>query len=176
MDELILAINNLSNKTWFDYFVAIAPLVLSIVAIYISIDSTRKQNKIALLDKRLAIYTDLKICISNVISEGKVTTQNANMFIFKARDVKFLFDNQLKELCDEIYISMHELRHAGMKDEVGITVSDNAGNNAENCDHEEVLLQKMFEYSKKLEDAFSPYISFKKEKTLKRKRKVSKKR
>lgn len=170
MNELIIAIQNLANKTWFDYFMAFAPLVLSIIAIYISIDSTRQQNKIALLDKRLEIYTHLKICISNVIAEGKVTTQNANAFIMKARDVKFLFGAEVEELCDEIYKSMMELRCVGVKVEAGINGSKNVGNHMENCDNESMLLEKMFEYSKLLEDAFSPYISFKKVKKYRKKK------
>lgn len=171
MDELISAIEKLAvvitkayDKSWIDYFIAFAPLLLSIVSICISICTSRKQNKIALLDKRLAIYTDLKICISKVITEGKVTTQNANMFIFKARDVKFLFNDDVEKLCKEIYKSMLKLRCVGVKVEAGINGSKNVGNHEKNCDEEAILLEKMFEYSKALEEAFSPYISFKKRK------------
>ena len=106
MEKLIIAIEKLSNKTLFDYFVAFAPLVLSIVAIYISIDSTRKQNKIALLEKRIAIYNNLKACLSNVIVEGRMTMQNANIFLVKSRDVKFLFGNEIEKLNDEELLNL----------------------------------------------------------------------
>ena len=161
MDELILAVESLSQKNCFDYFVAIAPLLLSLVAICISIYSTINQNKIALLDKRIRIYTNLKMCISNVIVEGKVTQKDATMFIIKARDVRFLFDLEVEELCDEIYKSILELRRAGEKVEAGINGSKNVGNHEENCNNEARLLDKMYEYSKLLEETFSPYISFK---------------
>ena len=162
MHELVKAIENLSNKTVFDYFVGFSPLVLSLVAIYISVDSTRKQNKIALLEKRLLIYTELKMCISKVIAEGKVTTQNANLFIIKARDVKFIFDSKLDELCNEIYKSMLELRYIEKRVEEGINSSYNVGDHIENCDREAILLENMLGYSKQLEEAFYPHISIKK--------------
>lgn len=176
MDELISAIEKISDKTWFDYCIAIAPLILSLVAIYISIDSTRKQNKIALLDKRLEIYMNLKECISEVIREGKVTIQNAHIFLIKSQNVKFLFDPKLSELCNEIFKSMIKLRSVGVKVEAGINGSKNVGNHEKNCDDEAILLEKMFEYSKALEEAFSPYIGFKKTKILKRIIKVLKRR
>ena len=168
MDELIIEIQKLSNKTWLDYFIAFAPLLLSAVSIYISVCISRKQNKIALLDKRLTIYIDLKTCIANIIVEGKVTTQNANMFIVKSRDVKFLFNSDLEELCNEIYQSMKELQYIGMKVEAGMNGSNNAGNYIENCDNEAMLLENMLGYSKQLEEAFYPYISIK---TIKKHRK-----
>ena len=162
MDELISAIEKLSNKTWLDYFTTFVPLILSFVAICISMASIRNQNKISLLDKRLDIYTNLQVCISNVIVEGKVTTQNANMFIIKARDVKFLFGSDVESLCKEIYESMMQLHCVGVKVEAGINGSTNVGNHTENCDNEAMLLDKMFEYNKLLEKIVSPYISFKK--------------
>lgn len=161
MEELIIAIEKLSNKTVLDYFIAFVPLILSIVAIYISIDSTRKQNKIALLDKRIEIYNNLKICLSEVIVEGRVTAQNANMFLVKSRDVKFLFGSEIEKLCNEIYKDMSKLRLIGTKVDAGIKENDKFGNHIENCDNEAMLLDKMIEYSKELEEAFSPYISFK---------------
>lgn len=162
MEELIIAIENLSNKTLFDYFISFAPLILSMVAIYISIDSTRKQNKIALLDKRIEIYNNLKICISNVIVEGRVTVQNANVFLVKSRDVKFLFGSEIEKLCNKIYKDMLKLKLVGTKVDAGINGRGNVGDHIENCDNESMLMDKMIEYSKVLEEAFSPYISIKK--------------
>ena len=164
MESIVEAIEKISQKNMVDYFIAIVPIALSLVAIYISIDSTKKQNKIALLDKRLAIYTDLKMCISNVIVEGKVTTQNVNLFLFKSRDVKFLFDEEFDELCKKIYKSMLELRRTGVKVEEGIRGKNNVSSHEGNVDVEDKLLYKMFEYSKELEEAALPYISFSKSK------------
>lgn len=164
MEELVVAINNLSNKTFVDYLIAFAPIVISIVAICVSISATREQNKISLLEKRLEIYTNLQKCISNVIVEGKSTTQNAKMFIVKARDVKFLFGPEVEELCNEIYKSMLELRCIGIKVETVIDGDKNMGDHVANCDKEVLLLNKMFGYNELLEKAVMPYISFKKAK------------
>lgn len=61
-DELIAAIGTLSEKSTFDYLIAIGPIVLSLIAIFISIYTTVKQNKIALLEKRCCVLeTTLRI-------------------------------------------------------------------------------------------------------------------
>ena len=71
---------------------------------------------------------------------------------------------------------MSKLRCVGVKVEAGINGSKNVGNHEKNCDDEAMLLEKMFEYSAALEEAFSPYIGFKKTKILKRIIKVLKRR
>lgn len=59
-DELIAVISALSEKSFFDYLISIGPIVLSIVAIFISIYTTAKQNKIALFDKRCYVLEIIK--------------------------------------------------------------------------------------------------------------------
>ena len=83
------------------------------------------------------------------------------MFMFKSRDVKFLFNDDMEKLCDEIYNSMLKLQRIGVMVEAGINGSENVGNHADNCDEEALLLEKMLEYSEKIEIAFSPYICIK---------------
>lgn len=52
MRELIEAIEKLSQKGWVDYLIIIVPILLSVVAVWISLATAHKQNKIALLEKR----------------------------------------------------------------------------------------------------------------------------
>lgn len=60
MDKLIPILEQMAQKTWVDYFAVSAPIVLSVVAIYISISTTRKQNKIALFEKRYELYQKIQ--------------------------------------------------------------------------------------------------------------------
>ena len=50
--ELIIAVQSLQQRDLWDYFAIIAPLVLSVVAVWISISTAKKQNKIALFEMR----------------------------------------------------------------------------------------------------------------------------
>lgn len=59
MSELINAIKSLNSRDWFDYFSAFLPLVLSIVAIIIAIDTSKRQNKATLFEKRYSNYSEL---------------------------------------------------------------------------------------------------------------------
>ncbi|MEA4937992.1 MAG: hypothetical protein VB091_00220 [Christensenella sp.] len=63
MRELIEAINRLSERDWFDYSSALLPLVLSIVAILIAINTSKRQNRIALFDIRYELFTELSLLI-----------------------------------------------------------------------------------------------------------------
>ena len=58
MNELVKAIENLSNKTIVDYLLIVIPIIISVIAIIISLNSTNKQNKIALFEIRFAIFKD----------------------------------------------------------------------------------------------------------------------
>lgn len=50
--ELTIAVQSLQQRDLWDYFAIIAPLVLSVVAVWISISTAKKQNKIALFEMR----------------------------------------------------------------------------------------------------------------------------
>ena len=52
MDELIQAIEKISQKDWVDYLIIIVPIMLSVIAVWISLATAHKQNKIALFDMR----------------------------------------------------------------------------------------------------------------------------
>jgi len=52
IQELIEAIEKLSQKGWVDYLIIIVPILLSVIAVWISLATAHKQNKIALFDMR----------------------------------------------------------------------------------------------------------------------------
>lgn len=84
MNELVKAIENLSNKTIVDYLLIVIPIIISVIAIIISLNSTNKQNKIALFEIRYAIFKDLK-----QILEFDKSTYSCN----KVCDIIGLFDS-----------------------------------------------------------------------------------
>lgn len=60
MKELIEAIYSLGQKDVFDYLIATTPIILSLIAIITSIHSVKKQNAIALFEKRYKIISHIK--------------------------------------------------------------------------------------------------------------------
>ena len=52
MDKVVKAIEKLAEKDIIDYLLVIVPIAISIVAIIISITTSKKQNKISLFERR----------------------------------------------------------------------------------------------------------------------------
>ena len=64
IDELTSAVQALSQKGVLDYLQMILPILLSAVAIWISIRTASKQNKIALFEKRMCVLNEIERIIS----------------------------------------------------------------------------------------------------------------
>ena len=47
MEELIKAVESISEKNWIDYGLIFVPILISILAVVISVLTAKKQNKIA---------------------------------------------------------------------------------------------------------------------------------
>lgn len=78
-DKIYEAITTLGVRDWFDYFSIIVPLLLSVVAIWISISTARKQNKIALFDKRYAVLAAIKRIVTFSQSFNQTENLKANI-------------------------------------------------------------------------------------------------
>lgn len=76
MQDLVNAIQALGVHDWVDYLAVFAPLVLSAVAIGISISTEKKQNRIALFNKRLTIINDFDEYANNALSDWNFTKSN----------------------------------------------------------------------------------------------------
>ena len=59
MQELITTLEKLLAKNFIDYALVIIPIVISLIAIALSIVTTQKQNRIALFEKRYDAYSNL---------------------------------------------------------------------------------------------------------------------
>lgn len=62
--QLIEAVRQLAVKNAWDYSIAIAPILLSAIAIIISISVAHQQNKIALFDKRFEAFAEIQKCLA----------------------------------------------------------------------------------------------------------------
>lgn len=64
MEELVKAIEKLAEKDLIDYLLVIVPILVSIVAIFISIATAKKQNKIALFERRYNCLFQIKTVLA----------------------------------------------------------------------------------------------------------------
>lgn len=64
MSDLLTALENLPSKTLVDYLIAVVPIALSVVAIWISVSTARKQNKIAMFELRYKCISQIRTIIS----------------------------------------------------------------------------------------------------------------
>lgn len=76
MKELIDAVQALDKRDAWDFIAMVAPLILSGVAIWISLRTTQKQNKIALFDKRYKAYSILVDLMT--VAQAAITDTSAN--------------------------------------------------------------------------------------------------
>ena len=93
MEDIVNAIEKLAEKTWVDYALIGAPIILSIVAIGITIYVARKQNKIALFEKRYnclyQLYTIGRFSkeIQNIGKESIKSNTNLKRTYFYEKDL-----------------------------------------------------------------------------------------
>ena len=85
MEEVVKAIEKLAEKSIIDYLVIIVPMILSVVAIGISIATAKKQNKIALFERRYACLFQIKTILGftstiREVSDPKVIIQLFDAF------------------------------------------------------------------------------------------------
>ena len=78
MYQVAAAVRALGTRDWFDYLSVLAPLVLSAVAIWISISTARKQNRIALFNMRYDAIVDIRAIL---LFESKIDKDAENRII-----------------------------------------------------------------------------------------------
>ena len=64
MEDVVKAIEQLAEKDIVDYLLIIVPIVVSIVAIVISIATAKKQNKIALFERRFRCVSQIQMIVA----------------------------------------------------------------------------------------------------------------
>lgn len=86
MEEIVQAIEELSQKTWVDYLLIVVPIAISIVAIVISVCISNKQNRIALYNYRYNAALQVETLIE---LEKIVYKENSPELIVAAFDMFF---------------------------------------------------------------------------------------
>ena len=100
MEDIAKAIERLSEKTWVDYLLIIVPIVISIVAIGISIHISNRQNRIAVFQLRYKAMCRLN---SILMFENNVLKYNDPSKILKGFDMFLnadIFKRQGTTECD----------------------------------------------------------------------------
>lgn len=72
VEELIKAVERISEKNWIDYGLIFVPILISILAIVISVLTARKQNKIALFEIKYDVISQIRLikAFSNCLAEN----------------------------------------------------------------------------------------------------------
>lgn len=82
MNELINAIEELGRKDFLDIAVAFSPIILSVIAIVISIYVARKQNKIAMFNIRYEAIFRLKTVLTFAVSIENIDDSKIAVALF----------------------------------------------------------------------------------------------
>lgn len=125
MEELLKAIQMLGNRDIIDIIGIFSPIILSVIAIFISIYTMWKQNKIALFEKRYMIISQLRLLITfdNCVSHSYTAlsvlsafdsafgTDIINIFENSREDAMIKVNNRLKILQNDILMGEFFLHH-----------------------------------------------------------------
>ena len=167
MEDIVKAIEKLSEKNIVDYLLIIIPILISIFALIVSIQTTRKQNKLQndvfcfeLFERRLHTYDALKRIICRAIEHGEVTRIDLNEFLIEKKDVPFLFGDDICEIYNSIYTTMVKLRTLEAKIEHNITHESQIGNHSDLCEDEEKKWWLLTDQTNELAEKIKKYISF----------------
>lgn len=118
MEDLIIAVQSLGQKDYFDYIQLLAnviSIIISAVSVYVAIQVpnkiAEKQNKIALLEKRIQLYMDFSELFGNSVWWGRPNlytfskekylqvSENDKLFV----TATFLFSDRLSNQITELY-------------------------------------------------------------------------
>ena len=167
MDELIEAINSGSGNSVIDYILIIVPILISIFALVVSVQTTRKQNKLQndefcfqLFERRLQTYDALKSIISRTVTNGKVSNSDLSDFISEKKDVPFLFGTDVCEIYEKIYHTMANIHTLGIQIDHNIKLQRQTDNHERLCDNEADRWDELFALTDELYMNVKKYISF----------------
>jgi hypothetical protein len=83
----------------------LTPLI-ALIALYIAwqqFEINRRQHRLALFEKRLAVFNSTMQMISAVVQTANPTLAQCFQFIQDTRDHEFLFGTEVKKFVDEVY-------------------------------------------------------------------------
>lgn len=90
--------------------------LIAIIATYIAAEQflvNRRQYRLALFEKRMAIFNSTATMIASVVQEANVTIPQCMKFLQDTRDNEFLFGKEVADFINEVYREATKL-HAFM--------------------------------------------------------------
>lgn len=97
MDNLVQAVEALAKKGILDYLLIIVPIIISFLAIIISVCTARKQNKIALFEKRYEALSQIRTMLSFSESIADLEDMTLTFCLFDGYFGTDLYDKSLDE-------------------------------------------------------------------------------
>lgn len=107
MEDIVKAIEKLSQQTWVDYLLISVPIAISIVAIIISIATARKQNRIALFEMRYKALLQIKTILS---FEDMAYGEDSPQVILRAFDMFYGTDIRSEDEIVALMVSAQQMK------------------------------------------------------------------
>lgn len=101
LSELIEVIELANTKTLWDYLIVSVPIIISVIAIFVSVGTAKRQNRIALFEKRYEVISLLGFLLG--VCEGLIT--------YKGIDGRIQLQSSMKTFYMVKGISDNETRH-----------------------------------------------------------------
>lgn len=96
-------------KDIFDIIVSFSGIVISCVALYISIKTDKKQYNLDLLEQRFEIYSVCQKFITYILLNNNCTLEELQSLKLGTIKAKFLFGENVLEYIEELYCCGREL-------------------------------------------------------------------
>lgn len=150
--------------------IAIANIVIAIFNYRNSKNLNEMQNDMfcfQLYEKRLNAFESLKEVLSDILANGEAKNTDVTSFLSKTKELKFIFGNDVIQVCDAIHKTIVELHVTSEKIKHNSVMNIIDKNHLDLCDKEAELLKNLTTLSSELTDKVSGYISFDKYKLSK---------
>ena len=174
MEDIVAPIEKIAEKTWVDYALIVVPILISLFALGVTINTAKKQSKaqnnsfcLELYENRWEVYESIDKVLCSIMCEGKVSNEDIFKFNHASHNARFLFGKDMIDFCEETKELLIKLRTVGKKVEWNINHQSNDSNHSDLCDQESELIASISNQQQKLKDIVANYISFSKYKMQK---------
>ena len=122
MSDVVNAVSILGKRDIIDYIAIFSPIVLSVIAACIAICTSKKQNRIALFDKRFVSITDISLLIkrwnyfANSILEYNTKDLGLHIYYMSLTMLSLYSDNSA-----ERYSKVESYFHDNLENQIRIT-------------------------------------------------------
>ncbi len=88
--------------------------IIAIIALYIAYQQyliNKRKLRLDLYEKRFIIFKETKNFLLKIIQDEKIATTELQIFIFSTKESRFLFENDISNLIENIVKNSKELSH-----------------------------------------------------------------